>query len=439
MSGGALSGERPAETRMLHSSSDDDCTEEIYIDETGPDVDVRQASLARLVVHAAGHVTGAVSLTFMRRTLSAMTCMQRQWGVSAQAEQAIAGLLGRCEEAGDREQVLFISAKLVLSAEDQEVLREIYDRQEGGRNLSPEDQYLLCLALGNAYASQGKKEAAPILERAMELAVTDEQKMSVCHVCAQYYTLIGDLRQEIRWCEDGYAIFLASGERQPVIAFQLTTLLCGIYITQHRTEEAKEILSRMEKTIRTLDLPCLQIPYQAVKGQLAIVTGNPAGGAEIFKEVLKMTFVYNGVKDGLYYSFLQELGSAYRLNRQHAEAEACYQDCVEFWKQAGNPFQVLALQNNIGALYQNWGKLTEAASTLEQAYHTAEQIKNDRQRGIIAGNLSKVCRELGESEKEYFYLKEASPLLDQIYGPQDATSVEARRRLQELEGERSAV
>lgn len=79
-------------------------------------------------------------------------------------------------------------------------------------------------------------------------------------------------------------------------------------------------------------------------------------------------------------------------------------------------------------MYLDWGKPKEARSYLEEALPIAEKLGG---LGLAENqnNLSKAWRQLGDREKELYYLKEAAPALEQFYGSEHPKVIDAKRRL----------
>lgn len=116
----------------------------------------------------------------------------------------------------------------------------------------------------------------------------------------------------------------------------------------------------------------------------------------------------------------------------YERCERAYLENLEILKRhpdrSSGSMDVLLTYNNMGVLYQHWGKWEKSREALLKARELAVEIG-----GIaiaeVDNNLSMVCHHFGETDQEQQYLRNAVPGLEAVYGPADKKVMEAKSRL----------
>ncbi len=115
------------------------------------------------------------------------------------------------------------------------------------------------------------------------------------------------------------------------------------------------------------------------------------------------------------------------------EAETYFQEGIKRLQSSHMPsVQMHRIYNNMGDMYINWNKPQKAIEALEHAMEYGKDV-NGIGAAEVHRNFARAYRLAGDTEKEYDNLKQAVPLLAEVYGPDHERTIAMRERLEEVE------
>ncbi len=126
----------------------------------------------------------------------------------------------------------------------------------------------------------------------------------------------------------------------------------------------------------------------------------------------------------------KHLAMGYEKEEQFEQSEAIYLESIALLQKY--PQRILDLQqyeNNLGVLYQHWGKWDKSLPLLESALEKAIKFNSAISIAEPRNNLSKYYRHIGNFEMEKALLTEVVPVFQEVYGPKHPKTMDAEQRL----------
>lgn len=120
-------------------------------------------------------------------------------------------------------------------------------------------------------------------------------------------------------------------------------------------------------------------------------------------------------------------------NGQMEEAEQNFQEAISILiQEKKTEVTVSRAYNNMADMYISWNKPEQAIECMQKS---TEYGKNIQGIGLAERyrNFARAYRLAGDTEKEYDNLKQAVPLLAEVYGPDHERTIAMRERLEEVE------
>lgn len=221
--------------------------------------------------------------------------------------------------------------------------------------------------------------------------------------------------------------FPNGGLRQGILYYEI---VC--YVRLGKCEEALKVLAQLEESARNNN-------HMYVEYQVASSKGNIFGKMKLFQEAYKyeteaVRLVENLVGRGAEYAVGRaNLGVYSCENGQLEEAEAHYLAAVSILTQSNeNGYHIPTIYNNMAHMYICWNKPQQAIECIQKSAEYGKDIQGiglaERYR-----NFARAYRLAGDMEKEHDNLKQAVPLLTEVYGPDHERTIAMRERLEEVE------
>lgn len=197
-------------------------------------------------------------------------------------------------------------------------------------------------------------------------------------------------------------------------------------------EEAKILLSQFEESLKKNGNISSEYRLSYLKGMPFRNMGNLQEACKYQAEAMRLARLLTG-KSSEYAINCADLGMLLCKCGQIEDAEECYLEAMPILTQNREfDFSTSRAYNNMADMYICWNKPEQAIECMQKSTEYGKSIQGiglaERYR-----NFARAYRLAGDVEKEYENLKQAVPLLTEVYGPDHERTVAMRERLEEVE------
>lgn len=343
-------------------------------------------------------------------------------------------MLKRCAEPDERVQALYCTACGRFGAGDREQLLALHGAQKEHRTI-PERMYLdFCLYAGFYFGSIKDYETARALsEEVLVESAASPQKAEAYYNLIGCYDYSGNREEGRRMALEGAQYVLAHPECAEAITAKLLNMACQFETVFGNKEGASLWLGRIKAAMENQKSVHSVAEYELTAANYEMYFGDLDAAYQHFKNGIALAEEL-WEKDSTYYLLLGQFAIVLQRLKRYAESIETYLELLAYAEETKDTHMLGTFNNNISVAYLELEQPNKALAHLEVAM---EQVRP--QGGIALAeaqrNRARAFGQLGDKEKEYACLLEASPLLDASYGPDHPRASAARQRLAELKEE----
>ncbi|MEM7115005.1 MAG: tetratricopeptide repeat protein [Chloroflexota bacterium] len=273
------------------------------------------------------------------------------------------------------------------------------------------------LALGELLVTLGEWETAVShLNNAAEFAQElqdDDALVMTRRWLARSYELRGDYPPALEWIEDGLAI-LAGRETPDAIELRITAGL--IHTRQGDYDQAlaqcRRSLAMADRIVATDPSPTVQAALGRGTNLLGVIVRLGSGSQAALPHFEEASEIYRQAENihgqGL---ALNHLATAYFDLGQWDKADAIYKEARAIFDRIGDVYHRLLIDNNLGGIAVNQGRLDEARDAYQAALQTLTQMGGSRWvMGALHLNLGATYVRRQEIETAFSHLEQGEAL-----------------------------
>lgn len=400
-----------------------------YIDRNSPEYN-NLCTLGNILLSICRFLSGSVSPSLASATAVATYLSMETNREMREHVKLLKRLKKHCPDADDLTRLLIYTALGQNKCDDMTEIQQFFRSQQEALTV-PNPRYLdFCIYCGHHLAALGAfDDAAEMVHQAICDEAAPYQK-----ACAYYYmtcicNMGGDAEAALAWAEEG-AVYLAKvPECGNDVALRLLAMLCQLDIKFGKKEAAAAVLKQIEnQTLVHTRLDKSQYAYAA--GLYEMQFGDPEKALAHTRVSMEIIEEFEGHSPG-YLMHKGQIAGILRKMERYEEAVAVYLELLSQVREIGSTMLLNLYSTNIAATYLALNQPQDALGHLETALRLAREMG-----GLALGeaqrNRARAFGQLGDTEQEYTCLKEASPLLEEAYGPDHPRSVDAQQRLKEL-------
>ena len=322
---------------------------------------------------------------------------------------------------------------LCLTHVSEEELQVLYNEVEAMPELADGVRSIFVLQYLENMEKYGK------LNRMAELIDVHQARSSNAGVILQFilfrasiYVLAGKLDTYEIYMREALEMGYAHGMAYTKLLGETRDALSCLYLSLGRYDEAERLLEEQERCLKGKETLYFRWSKLYCWGCLKMFRGDPGYGIPELEEAKRVGQAVaasgeNGrIND---HSLYGELAIAYNKAGRREEAEMCYYKVKAFYEQyPDQKFQLYRLYNNMGVMYYDWEKYSQAKEYFEKSYEGGKSL-GGLPMAEPANNLSKIYGKQGNREKELEYLEIALPIMEHFYGSEHIKVVEAKERM----------
>ena len=393
--------------------------------------DIEDTVICDILYYVCQFLSGSISREWMTLVLAALCGENDTIRNQAQQLKLLEQMKKRCPDWDDLTELLLCTVQGFRRCGDAKQFEEFYRRQK--EHLTVPKHYFLdfCIYAGESLRYMGLHDKAQeLIQEATCEEATPFQK------AAAYFHLIGclessgDSEQALYWAQQGAAFAAENPQCGKSASFRLLAMLCQMFIKFGRKESAAAVLKQIEEQELVQDSPKDKSQYDYMAGMYEMKFGDPEKALAHTQSSMRFTEEYEG-RNSNYYLHQGQIAGILRAMERYEEALDVYKDLLENVQKIGDAMLIHLYSTNISTVHLALNQPEEALRHLETAMELATEMGGlalaETQR-----NRARAFGQLGDTKQEYACLKEASPLLDEAYGPDHPRSVAARQRLAEL-------
>ncbi len=275
------------------------------------------------------------------------------------------------------------------------------------------------IALARLQQSEGKTTEAETTIGQLNLSKTSAwratEKGGIYNELAGYYQAATKYAQ----ATDYYKLALSAVP--PATNAQLYTNIAFNYVSLLQASgnftEAERLLADIEATLKQGD-PALQFKFLQNTGNLYHAKGNLTMAETQYRKALALAANTYGTSSVEYADIILRQATLAKDKGAYEKAEPLFNQALQM---VGNkPLPAAAIHNNLGILFQQMGRFTEAREQFEQALanYKAAGAANQSDYVLTEENLATLYSLMGNNAKALQLLAETVNLNKQIYGTQ---------------------
>lgn len=333
-------------------------------------------------------------------------------------------------EGKERERLMVVLGRN-RSVKIEEILQEIEREQAQPHTEDLLYTDLLLVAADLLLEASRFEEAKKLTQQASESKLDIARRIEIALLKSQCARMEGQMEIALGETIAADALLDSQSSVNYVTKSYVGGVIGNILMMLQRTKEAEKYTQKLKEAADKSGMMMLQLDYQAMEAFYNMYTGNPQAAEKSYRKMVKMLEYLENPDSFIVANTMSLLAIALNKNGKREEAKDYYEKAIAIWqKHSGNEFDIQRCYNNLGVMYLDWGKENEALDCLTKAYQMAKEANWSLvATAEVANNLSKVYGRLGERENELLYLKEAYPLLEAVYGPENPKVKEAAGRL----------
>lgn len=315
---------------------------------------------------------------------------------------------------------------------DTEKIWEEYLRQKECAEISVKLYDEFCAAAADLFGNIGMNDRAK--EILIDLLQSTEDISLQVMCCSGLMCALCETKQEpeevFAWADRGKELIEQYGLWNSSAGEQLLVTICDAQILFERFEDVICNAEKAESLFGDHMGHVMRCELLRDKGLALARLGRLEEGIrciEQAKEEIRST------KGGKLFGVNMDVALAMALDRAgyYERAEQIYKENIIELENYPHKNLLHVLCNNLGVMYQHWGKWAESKEILLIALEKAKAV-GQLSVAETQNNLSKVYRHFADAEAEREYLSRALPVLEDIYGNENAKVKEARARMEEI-------
>lgn len=391
-----------------------------------------QWRIANILVQMVSFLTGPISCQLLNALLRAVYMTYANLQNQKRHLQMIERIMKRCREKDDETQILHLCVQSNNRVDMEQKYMEAYEKQKAKLTV-PKPLFMeFCVSAGLCMCVNYQFEnAQKLLEDVICEDAAPMQKVRAYDSligCAEYR---GAKEDRLKWSEAGVAYVREHSECGDFMLFTLLSNACQSYIMFGHWKEAEGLLIQIKEVRNRLQDPKTLGTYHATAALYEMSLGNLETAREYYCKCLLQIEEYQG-KYRDYYVMIGQIATILLRMKRYEEAVEEYRKVLEYGQKAKDSALVQIFSNNISVAYLEMECPRQALVYLQTSLELARH-QGGVGLGEVQRNRARAFGQLGDTGQEYACLKEASPLLDEAYGPDHPRSVAARERLAELE------
>lgn len=340
-------------------------------------------------------------------------------------------LLKRCPQRDDLVEIRYFTIMGNWFFVEAAQIEPLYRRQKEKLTVSVRQFLDLCLANAPTLVYEKPALAVEMLNELFCGEATPAQKaLAYSHMSAYFYHT-GDTENAIHWSRQGVDYAAAHPECGRDLLFSNMAHLCMQYLRFQRNEEAVPLLDKLGQMLDKNSLPIQRSKYADMRALYALNTGRPEEALACYRENCQLIREYRG-EDTNYFSTRVMMGRSLGALKRYGEAMEHLNAALAYFQENGDDYFHLIASINAAGLWLEQALPEQALECLEQAMPEARKQGGDIL-GVVLKNQAAAYRLLGDVPRESRSLREAVPLLEAAYGPEDPRARTLRQRLGELE------
>lgn len=387
---------------------------------------------SEILLYVSDFLSGSVSRGLMTDLLTAVNLQALPRRGKERIHRRMGQLMKQCPERDDFVEIIYCTISANWDMADPEQMLEIFHRQKECLTV-PKSFFLdfcLCAGCNMIWIRQGDASELILKEVFCEEATPLQIATAYYHLAGRCKVL-GNPEEAMYWAQLGADYVIEHPESGEFPVFFNLTMICDLYISFGRQEQAWAMLQELEKRVDEKSRHVKRIKFMNLMGVYEQKYGSAEKALSWLRQQSDLTLEYYG-KDRNYYMAQNAVGQTLQRLGRYGEAADSYALVLDYARKAGDSNLVQSVSHNLGTLRMEAGEPAEALELLKTA------VGEGRKRGgLILGEtletLARAYRMLGDAQKECGCLKEAAPLLDEAYGPEYPKCAAARQRLAELE------
>ena len=317
-----------------------------------------------------------------------------------------------------------------LKPSAEQLCTELLEKKE---ERSDEEDIFLCLY--GKYLSYINDERCPvIMESLYEQSDSTAIKALACIIRAAIAEFTMDAEGMKNWLDKGKECIEEGGLEQSHLQLQWLECTCNYLQGTVQYEELLVCSKKLQKIAENLSDKEAEWMALFFQGSVLIFDPDQAEQGVSMLETSR-DIALSVAQDDFPVLFLSKyLAMGYEKTARFEESEKIYLECIALLRKY--PQRVLDLQqyeNNLGVLYQHWGKWEKSLPLLEGAVEKALQFESEISLAEPRNNISKYYRHTGDFEKEKELLRQVVPVFRSAYGDEHPKTIDAMKRLEECE------
>lgn len=394
--------------------------------------DMELRCTCEIIVYASKFISGNISRDLMLDILTAMRLIVPTKQVKERYQQFLRQLIRRCPDRDDMLEVTYYTTLGHWLCDEQEMYRAVYRKQKERLSVPQSLYFDFCAYVGGCLMYQSHFELAEeMLQEVMCEEAAPVQKTAAYTHLAAVYKLSGNYEAALQAARQGAEYANTHPECGDETRFSMLHELCIIHLIFGRQQAAEPILREMKLLLNARSLPGEFVSYRSLAALYALNSGDLEQALEHHREIGRLLLEHYG-QDRNYFSNLSQMAIVLQRQKRYNEAVQNYKAALEHVRKVDDAHLIHVISNNLGSVYLDMEEPECALTYLETALHEARR-KGGIALAEVRRNMARAYGQLNDLEREYACLKEASPLLDEAYGPQHPRSEAARQRLSELE------
>lgn len=307
-----------------------------------------------------------------------------------------------------------------------------YHRQKETLTVSKTLFYDFCLALG--YQLKFNKEtemAEKLFLEILDGEAIPVQKATACFYLYEVNLVKGDAAAANRWGRQGAEYAKSHPECGEALIFTNIFALGASSLTLRDSETVGAAVAELKGLLSEQSPAWRRSQYEALAGAYEREYGSPEKAIVHIEWQRDYVLEYRGKGFG-YYNTLGQLASTLGRLKRYDEAIANYSEAIQFARENNFVSMLQQFSNNLANVYLSMEKPDEALKHLQVAETEGRKLGGIALAEALR-NTARAYGQLGESGPELEYLKEAVPLLKQVYGEKNPRYRESAERLSQLE------
>lgn len=382
-----------------------------------------------LVAQICRKLTGALKEKYFQLLLLALSMEAQFYGITKERQEQLLNWKERCNNYSAITDIGVVIAECVLSI-NADGLSEKYDRIRKNAEYPQQLKNIyFCKLVEMLYAIECVELAEKVAGYCWEEGCDSNVKMAGAVILGNITLDRGNIEECIEWMRKGRTLGKENHLDKSEQMYRVNANLANLMIAVGRFDEAEALFEEIkgivgdnegiyEKWIRLFSMGSLKANRRVEDCGMKELTEAVELAESLFVERNEMNRLNS----------MAELAMAYDKAKMREEASRWFEKAIEVCGeiQASKHIEH-RIVNNMGVMFLDWEKYDEAKKYLTKGYELGNALGGIAL-GEAANNMSKLWRALKDREKEMEYLRQALPILEQIYGSEHPKVLDAKKR-----------